>query len=102
MNPMKPEPALLAKLGSIAIHSEEMLSDKGHGFDRTALESLLKDYDVSIWLAEMDKLSYVTQEKVRTLKKIPNIFGFELYRADNIHGKRPITEKCESASISRR
>ena len=41
--PLKPEATLLCKLGSIAIHTDEMLSDKGHHFDITVLKGLLQD-----------------------------------------------------------
>ena len=37
---------LLIKLGSIAIHTEELLSPRGHQFDRDALNTLLNDKEV--------------------------------------------------------
>jgi len=40
---LKPKPSLLLKLGSIAVHAEEMLSPGGHVFDRAALKALLSD-----------------------------------------------------------
>ena len=43
---LHPSPALLAKLGSIVVHIEEMLSAKGHYFDKMALLGLLNDADV--------------------------------------------------------
>lgn len=52
-NPLKPDLSLLCKLGSIAIHVEEMLSEKGHGFDRIALQGCLKDREVQEWLKAM-------------------------------------------------
>lgn len=41
---------LVAKLGSIAAHAEEMLSTDGHAFDAFALRSLLGDAEVITWL----------------------------------------------------
>lgn len=50
----KPPLALLVKLGSIAIHAKELISPDGHQFDRIALETLLADRDVQLWLQDMD------------------------------------------------
>jgi hypothetical protein len=47
---------LLCKLGSIVVHADEMLSAKGHHFDRVALEALLHDPEVAAWLKEMGPL----------------------------------------------
>lgn len=62
-NPMKPAPALLCKLGSIAVHAEEMLGLGAHDFDRIALAELLKDPEVRAWLEEMDKLAMVPKKR---------------------------------------
>lgn len=56
-DPLKPSTRLLIKLGSIAVHADEMLSPKGHAFDRIALDSLLKDEEVCVWVSEMTKLA---------------------------------------------
>lgn len=48
-----PGAALLSKLASIAVHADELLSDDGHHFDRSALLALLADPEVSEWLAAM-------------------------------------------------
>jgi hypothetical protein len=45
---------LLVKLGSIAVHTEEMLSPGVHAFDKVALEALLNDETVRLWLKRMD------------------------------------------------
>jgi hypothetical protein len=45
--------SLLLKLGSIAVHAEEMLSPGGHACDRAALESLLSDSEVQNWIKDM-------------------------------------------------
>lgn len=55
----KPGLALLVKLASIAVHVEEMLSPSGHYFDRGALQGLLDDSEVRIWLAEMGKKGFL-------------------------------------------
>ena len=56
---LKPSPSLLCKLGSIAIHSEEMLSNKGHEFDLSALETVLRDTEVKIWLKSMQDMALI-------------------------------------------
>lgn len=48
--------SLLVKLGSIAVHADEMLSPDGHAFDRTAIETLLKDPEVTAWIKKMGVL----------------------------------------------
>lgn len=60
---MKPPIGILVKLGSIAIHAEELLSPKGHDFDRVALQSLLDDPEVKEWLAVMDKMSFLPKKR---------------------------------------
>ena len=50
---LKPSLTLLSKLGSIAIHAEEMLSPTGLYVDRISLEGLLQDAEVVSWLKEM-------------------------------------------------
>jgi hypothetical protein len=52
-NPEKPTLSLLVKLGSIAVHAEELLSPKGHPVDKIALQSLLTDPEVKQWLKDM-------------------------------------------------
>jgi hypothetical protein len=56
-DPLKPGPRLLVKLGSIAVHVEELLSPAGHGFDKIALQVLLNDPEVTEWRAAMDKMA---------------------------------------------
>jgi len=55
-DPLKPSPALLCKLASVAVHSDEMLSPTGHHLDKTALQSALTDPEVTAWIAAMVKL----------------------------------------------
>jgi hypothetical protein len=54
-DPFKPCVGLLAKLGSIAQHIDEVSGDDGHAFDWVAIRSLLADPDVTSWLDAMDK-----------------------------------------------
>lgn len=51
--PLKPSAALLCKLASIAVHSDEMLSPAGHDFDRHALLSAVNDAEVVSWVGQM-------------------------------------------------
>lgn len=52
-DPLKPELSVLCKLASIAAHVEEMLSAKGHAYDRIALQQLLDDAEVKSWMKQM-------------------------------------------------
>lgn len=52
-DPLKPTLSLLVKLGSIAVHVDELFSPSGHSFDKTALEQLLNDEEVEQWIKEM-------------------------------------------------
>lgn len=56
-NPLKPNVTLLVKLGSIAVHAEEILSPKGHAFDKAALQTLFNDPDVKDWIAQMSAMA---------------------------------------------
>lgn len=56
-SPLTPTQGLLSKLGSIAVHVEEMLSTTGHAFDRIALGQLLADAEVKEWLKAMASLA---------------------------------------------
>ena len=56
-DPFKPSVSLLVKLGSIAVHTEELLSPKGHDVDKHALNTLLTDTEVREWVKQMDKLA---------------------------------------------
>ena len=54
---LKPSASLLAKLGSILVHSEELISKKGHFFDFAALQQVIEDREVKEWRRGMDKLA---------------------------------------------
>jgi hypothetical protein len=60
---LTPSAVILIKLGSIAVHAEEVLSEKCHPFDLDTLKALLNDSDVKIWLAEMDKLALLPKKR---------------------------------------
>lgn len=55
--PSLPSMRLLVKLGSIAVHADEMLGPKGHEVDKAALCSLLNDEEVQAWLKAMNQLA---------------------------------------------
>lgn len=55
----KPCLSLLVKLGSIAVHAEEILEPGGHRFDLSALSTLLEDSEVREWLIEMSKSAFL-------------------------------------------
>lgn len=58
-DPLKPSAALLIKLGSVIIHHEEMMSSKGHAFDKHALDTVRNDPEVIEWLDKMTKLAFL-------------------------------------------
>ena len=58
-DPLKPSATLLIKLGSMVVHYEEMLSAKGHEFDKHALDSLTNDPEVKAWFAAMNKMAFL-------------------------------------------
>lgn len=57
--------ALACKLGSIAVHADELTSPLGHEFDAGAIRSLLSDPEVQKWLAEMAALSFVPLKRTK-------------------------------------
>ena len=52
-DPLKPSIALLCKLGSIAVHVDEYLSDDGREIDWSVLQSLIDDPEVKQWTRDM-------------------------------------------------
>lgn len=52
-DPLKPSLSVLTKLGSIAVHADEMMSGEGHAYDRIALTGLLADAEVQLWIRAM-------------------------------------------------
>ena len=53
---LKPDIALLSKIGSIVVHADELLSPKGHVYDKTVFQQLLNDPDVQMWIKQMGPL----------------------------------------------
>ena len=64
MDPLKPNPALLAKLGSAIVHIDEMLSPEGHQFDEIAMAAVLGDAEVREWLKEMNALAMLPVKRL--------------------------------------
>ena len=58
-DPLKPSLSLLIKLGSVIVHQEELASEKGHHFDKSALEAVRNDPEVVEWLAKMTALAFL-------------------------------------------
>lgn len=50
---LKPSLSLLSKLGSIAVHAEEVISPGRHQVDVAAIQNLLADEEVRNWIKEM-------------------------------------------------
>lgn len=63
MSELAPSVALLAKLGSIIGHVEELRSPDGHEFDGQAIDALLADPEVRGWLTAMRKMALVPQPR---------------------------------------
>jgi hypothetical protein len=62
-DPFKPCVGLLAKLGSIAQHIDEVSGENGHEFDWVAIRSLLADGEVTAWLDQMDKQGLIPRKR---------------------------------------
>jgi hypothetical protein len=63
VNPFQPSPQLLCKLGSIVVHVDELLSPRGHEFDKAALLSLFQDVEVNKWLAAMRIMALIPEKR---------------------------------------
>jgi hypothetical protein len=48
-----PPLTLLCKLGSLAVHVDEALSDDSHAYDWTVIHELIGDPEVKQWIADM-------------------------------------------------
>ncbi len=55
-DPLKPDRALLCKLGSIIIHVEEYGGETGLEIDMEIIRSLLKDDQLQGWLFGMNEM----------------------------------------------
>lgn len=67
-DPLKPSITLLVKIGSIAVHIDEILSPDGHIFDRHALESLQADPEVKEWIEQMTQMAFLPVKRNRPKK----------------------------------
>jgi len=56
-DPLRPSASVLVKLGSIAVHAEEMLGPNGHHFDVGTLQTMLNDPELDAWRDEMSALA---------------------------------------------
>ncbi len=65
MKALKPSTQLLCKLGSIAVHAQELASPDGHEFDRIALAALLQDAEVIAWLSDMDSAAFLPKKRTK-------------------------------------
>lgn len=54
---------LAMKLGSIAVHADELLSPTGHEFDHVVLKGLLQDPEIVAWIKSMGPLLPVKRSK---------------------------------------
>lgn len=54
---------LLVKLGALAVHTAEMLSNDCHPYDRVALRAMLADPELMAWLKVMDAESLVPKRR---------------------------------------
>lgn len=55
--------SLVAKLGSIIVHIEEMLSPKGHKFDVIALKGLMNDFEVQELLKKLKSMALIPEKR---------------------------------------
>lgn len=62
-DPLKPSLTLLMKLGSIAVHAEEIISPGRHQFDIACTETLLSDPEIKEWIAAMDKMAFLPKKR---------------------------------------
>jgi hypothetical protein len=63
MDPLKPDIALLCKLGSLIVHAEEFMTRGGHSVDWAAFKVGMKDPDVQEWLAAMTEMALITLKR---------------------------------------
>jgi hypothetical protein len=55
--------ALLVKLGSIVVHTDEFFSPDGHAVDRHTVKTLLRDPDVQAWIESMGPMLPLKRKK---------------------------------------
>ncbi len=62
---LKPSPAVLCALGSIAVHVEEYTSPHGHPYDLDAIRSALSMPEVAAWIEGMRKAAFLPVKRNR-------------------------------------
>jgi hypothetical protein len=67
---ISPTLSILIKLGSIAVHADELhpngneiISPLAHPYDIVALRSILDDPEIKEWLVEMDKMAFLPKKR---------------------------------------
>ena len=60
---LKPSATILTKLGSLYVHIEEMISDKGSHFDIETIKGQLADGELQEWIKGMDKLALIPKKR---------------------------------------
>lgn len=58
-------PSVFVKLGSIAVHADELLSPGGHAFDNAVLQQLLADPEVRAWVEAQTKKGLLPVKRER-------------------------------------
>lgn len=58
-NPLHPSPQLLIKLGSLIIHYQEFLSEKGHPMDKNAINTIEEDEEFQQWIKQMNNMAFL-------------------------------------------
>lgn len=56
-------PSLFCKLGSLAVHVEEFLSDDGHEFDKASIDSLLSDHEMKLFLRQLREQGLLPEKR---------------------------------------
>jgi len=68
MGALSPKLSLLMKLGSLAVHIDEFLSNDNHPFDEVVIQGLLADKEVKTWLVEMDSMALLPKKRMEESK----------------------------------
>ena len=92
-DPLRVGVSMAVKLGSIAVHAEELISPHAHQYDVAALRSLLEDAEVKQWLEAMGKMAFLPVKRVAEPAPAPQ----KEYEVDSTgnwyHGTAPQKEK---------
>lgn len=67
---LAPSPSLLCKLGSIAVHAQELTGPGGHEFDLAALQQLYADAEVKTWLKGMGDMAMLPVKRTAAKGKL--------------------------------